>query len=174
VPQGQNERHGERADKRAELVERLMDREPPAVAHMLCCVGEHRVPGRVARCLTDSLQYHQQRCNLPAAGEGEQRHDRHLECVAADRDRPVDTGAVCAPARHQPQAVPEELTEAGDDGDRECPSPEGAQVRPDDGARALVGKVREEAHHAHRQDEPERYPRHRRPGNWRRFSLRTC
>ncbi len=153
----------QRAEQRAGLVERLVDAEAPSVAHLLGGVGEHRVAGRIAGRLSDAFEDDQQRRDLPAAGEREQRHDRHLQDVAADRDRPVPAGPVRAPSREQPQAVPQQLAEAGDHADGQGAGAEQPQVLADDAPRALVGEVGEEAHHAddqhelHRRREPRGY-----------------
>ena len=111
----------QRAKQRSELVQGLVDAEAPAVTHLSGGMGEHGVAGRVARRLPDPFEDDQQRRHLPAAGEREQRHDRHLQDVAANRDRPVQASPVGAPSREQAQAVSEQFAEAGDHADGQSP-----------------------------------------------------
>lgn len=110
---------------------------------------------RVAGRLPDRLQDDQQGGHLPAPGQRQQRHDRHLEDVPADGDRPVPLCLVRRTPGHQAQAVAGQLAESGDDGDRQRPGAEQCQVWSDDAPRALVGEVREEAHDANEHDELE-------------------
>ena len=107
-----------------------MDAEAPAVAHLFGGVGEHGVARRVADGFADPLQDDQQRGYLPAAGQREQRHHRHLQDVAADRDRPVPTGAVGAAPGDQPQAVAEQFAEPGDHAIASAPAPSSPRYGP--------------------------------------------
>ena len=154
--------HQQRAEHGPELVERFMDPERPPVPDLLGGVREHGVPRRVPGRLPDPFQDDQQGGHLPVACQGEQRHDRHLQHVAADRDRPVPSGAVRAAPGKQPQAVPEEFPGPADDADRERPGAEQPEIRAGDAPRALVGEVGEEAHDP---DHHHELHRRRRPGD---------
>jgi len=120
--------HQQRAEHGPELVERFMYPERPPVSDLPGGVREHGVPRRVAGGLPDPFQDDQQGGYLPVACQGEQRHDRHLQHVAADRDRPVPPGAVGAAPGKQPQAVPEEFAGPADDADRERPGTEQPEI----------------------------------------------
>ena len=133
-----------------------MHPERPPVPDVLGRVGEHRVPGRVADALADPLGDDQHRGDLPAPGQREQRHDRHLQDVAADRDRPVLPGAVGAAAGEQPDVVAEELPGPADHADRERSGAEQPEIRAGDAAGSLVGEVGEEAHDPHHEHELQR------------------
>jgi hypothetical protein len=119
-------------------------------------VREHHITRRVASRLADPFEDDQQRRHLPAPGQRQQRHCRHLDDVAGDRDRPELAGAVAEPARDQAQAVAEQFAEAGDRRHRRRAGAKHGEIGANDAARSFVGEVGEKAHDADQQDKPQR------------------
>ena len=154
VPEGEDDGDGQGAEQRPQLVERLVHPERPAVANLLRRMGQHHVPWWIPGRTPEPLEDDQHARELPAQGEGKQRHGGHLDDVAEDGDRPELTRPVAEPSGDQSEAVPEQLAEPGDGGHRDGACPEQGEVRPDDRPQALASEVREEAHDADGQDEP--------------------
>jgi hypothetical protein len=153
-------------EHRSKLVQGLVDAESPAVTHLSGGVREHRVTRRVARRLTHAFEDDEQGRHLPAAGKREQRHDRHLQEVAPNRDRPVQAGPVGAAPGEQAQAVSQQFAEPGHPADGQGPGAEQPQVLTD-APRALVGEVGEEAHHPNHHHELDRRRESRRSAGTR-------
>ncbi|HUH71476.1 MAG TPA: hypothetical protein VLZ05_22885 [Mycobacterium sp.] len=79
-----------------------------------------------------------------------------MQHVAADGDWPVPACAVGAAPGEHPQPTAEEFSEAGDHCDRQRSGAKQPKVLAGDAARAFVGEIGEEAHHANHQDELQR------------------
>jgi hypothetical protein len=85
----QDRGHRQRAEQGAELVERFMHTENPAItADSLRGMGQHHIARRIADRLAHPLEDDQDRGGRPAIDQSERRHGRHLQHIAEDRDGP--------------------------------------------------------------------------------------
>ena len=82
-------------------------------------VRQHHAPRWVAHRLADPLQNDEDGGELPTPGQRQGRYGRHLDEITKERDRPVFAGSIAEPPRDEPQAVAEQLAEAGDESDTE-------------------------------------------------------
>ena len=176
--QGRDGRDQQRPGERADLVQRLVHREPPAEADGRGRVGQQRRLRRAAHRLAGALGQ-DERAGQHETGRTDERRQRQRgdahggQRVAAQGERPVAAGAVGQGAEDQPQHQRQGLTGAGDQAHQQGRCAQGGQQGPGDRPGALVDHVRRQAHHAEADDGPPRRPPgrpgHRRP---RRRGLR--
>lgn len=139
---------------RADLVQRLVEPEPPASPDATGRVGEHDVPGRIAHRLPGPLCDHQQRGDFPAAAKARagtaKRFSAYPKSVIPQY-RPVRQVA-----GSEPEAVSNQLAEPSDDANHRPARAQDRQKRTGDAPGPLVSHVREQADDPQQNDEPER------------------
>ena len=84
----------QRTDRRAELVQRLVDSECPAESDLFGRVRQHGVARGIADRAAETFEHHQDRRRYPVVRQRQRRHGKHLHDIAENGDRPVGTGPV--------------------------------------------------------------------------------
>jgi hypothetical protein len=109
-------------------------------------VRQEHIAGGSAQALSHALEDHEERRYLPAPHKRERRHGDQIHGVSEDCDGPVGARAIGEAAGEQPKTRGEHFAKAGDEPDLECIRAEVSEKRPENAARAFVGRVREQAH----------------------------
>src|SRR5262245_65347645 len=118
-------------------------------------VRKHRFNGRLANGAADTLGEHESASYLPTSSQSHRRNGEEIDGVANEGDRPVPASAISYVSRDRTQAVPEELTDTGDDTDGCGTRSKRSEKLAVDARTAFIGRVGEEIHHPHHQHEPE-------------------
>jgi len=152
----ESECHEQRPDRRTGFIERRIERVHPPCAELTSRVRQHGLDGRLSNRTSGALRENEQAGDLPVAGERHCGNGEQVDRESEEGDGPVSSRSVGRPTGDRTQAVAEKLARASDDADRGRARAEAPEELTIDARAALVGRVTEEVHDAHREHERER------------------
>src|SRR5204863_4209832 len=109
-----NQRHEQRTDRRARLVERFIQSENPSGTDRFTGVRKHCFHSRLADASPGPLRYYQSGGKRPSRCKCEGRNREQIDGVSHEGEPPMPMRFVCEIPRHRAQPITHELAKACD------------------------------------------------------------
>src|SRR5579875_2947492 len=155
---GDSERDDQRPERRADLIECLVESESAAAADARSGFAEDRGDHRPSNTAPEPFTDHESRGGRPASRERERRDAQHIQEIADPRVQPILPGPMRDCTRDGSNRITREFAAAGHRTDRDAVRTEMAQECADDAAAAFVRHIGEQIDDPHEEDETERSP----------------